>query len=437
MSLGSIELPYVEVSMEHETEPRTKHIGGFVARYLYGRSREGREHGAPGQDFIVCAGSSGRVYFAVCDGVSQSFFGNLAARLLGLNLVKWLKTNDAAEQNPAALKADLAKFLTNLTEVGTLEVREFALSDSLGTMLRDVLERKRQDGSESTFACGALARQQNGATRMLLAWMGNTEIQLFQREDDTQKLYPLQAQWTDGNRWSTRQGPMGDIGLFTGEIDKLARVAVFSDGLQSVGPAFALELNDAQLWQLVTELQEAPSSDDAAWLEIKSDPAVVPIERAILPPLTRVGEPPVAVDGALEPTIGELTIVSEPPESNRRVPAFSIKVLQWTDRMLKVEWDAVQDALDYNVGVDFRARGRPPGMRYTAVSTTDWSEQIPATVTAIRLELSARPASDGVAALRVSLERKAPSALIYWQIAAVTGGASLLIALGVIYILWR
>ncbi|PJF34425.1 MAG: hypothetical protein CUN49_15725, partial [Candidatus Thermofonsia Clade 1 bacterium] len=84
-------MPHViTLNQETDTPARRERIGKVMLTYLYDRSRDSQQAGARGQDFIAFCGNEKRLAFAICDGVSQSFYGDLAARFLGEKLVAWL-----------------------------------------------------------------------------------------------------------------------------------------------------------------------------------------------------------------------------------------------------------------------------------------------------------------------------------------------------------
>lgn len=59
-------------------------------RFAYARSADTRASGDVGQDYLAVREGPQTLVFALCDGVSQSFYGDLAARYLGDALVAWL-----------------------------------------------------------------------------------------------------------------------------------------------------------------------------------------------------------------------------------------------------------------------------------------------------------------------------------------------------------
>ena len=95
--------------------PLTTVIGErFSYRFAFDRSADSIKANEPGQDYIAIIAADDRIAFVLCDGVSQSFYGDLAARILGDQLVTWLWENGTNHiQNQSLLTAYLSQFLTN------------------------------------------------------------------------------------------------------------------------------------------------------------------------------------------------------------------------------------------------------------------------------------------------------------------------------------
>src|SRR3954454_2627255 len=83
-------MPTVTINQDTDTPARREITPIAALTYLYDRSRDSKKNNAPGQDFIAFRCTDSRLIFAVCDGVSQSFYGDLAARFVGERLVNWL-----------------------------------------------------------------------------------------------------------------------------------------------------------------------------------------------------------------------------------------------------------------------------------------------------------------------------------------------------------
>ncbi len=205
---GATQAHKLRVPQDRETDVREIVAGPFRLRYLYARSHDCRKSDDPGQDYIALRYDDRRLVFALCDGVSQSFYGDLAARFLGDALVDWL-WNDLVpdEFRPEPIRQALHSYLMDLTAEATREVRQVPVPSDAPPMLREALEQKRAIGSETMFICGSIEMPgpdlPNG--RIVLAWLGDSELQLW---SDDQDLSPaLDAEWVTARRWSTKVGP--------------------------------------------------------------------------------------------------------------------------------------------------------------------------------------------------------------------------------------
>src|SRR5207249_4736565 len=95
--------------------------------------------------------------FEVCDGVGQSFYGDLASRLLGELLSDWLSSLVVSSTpSVSELRAALAMFLGEATVKATAAVDAMPLPSDTPPILEEVLNDKRKSGSESTFVCGRI-----------------------------------------------------------------------------------------------------------------------------------------------------------------------------------------------------------------------------------------------------------------------------------------
>ena len=88
-----------------------------VIRYLYSRSADSVAQETSGQDYLAFRYDEERVTFALCDGVGQSFMGELAARFLGERLVDWLWKYEGPS-DPVAFGAAVRMFLNHLQSHG-------------------------------------------------------------------------------------------------------------------------------------------------------------------------------------------------------------------------------------------------------------------------------------------------------------------------------
>src|SRR5258708_34459180 len=105
-----------QIPQQHETAPSAVRRERFAYRFAYGRSADSRAHDALGQDYLALCDDGARFAFAVCDGVSQSFLGDVAARIIGDELVRRLWTarlSDDAETLRDMLESALAALTTS------------------------------------------------------------------------------------------------------------------------------------------------------------------------------------------------------------------------------------------------------------------------------------------------------------------------------------
>lgn len=276
----------ITLNQETDTPARREYIGKVALTYLYDRSRDSQQAHGRGQDFIAFYGDEHRLAFAVCDGVSQSFYGDLAARFLGEKLVTWLAElpfPDDAEAFRAALSAQLAAWQPEADAL----VAAQPIRPDLPPLLRDALLRKRENGSESMFLA-ALIDHQAGA--LAACWMGDLRLRLFNVEGEELPL--PEALWETRQRWSSRLGAKnGAPQVLLRSLHGIARLTAHSDGFGSRADMlkrFTLESLDA----LADELVSLPASDDLSLLDIALNSAPEPRATLETPVPQRVqGEP--------------------------------------------------------------------------------------------------------------------------------------------------
>src|SRR5262245_61247445 len=73
----------LRVPIDRELEIEHRSHGPFAWRWTYRRSADSQKSGAVGQDYLTMRYGGSTLTFALCDGVGQSYFGDVAAGLLG------------------------------------------------------------------------------------------------------------------------------------------------------------------------------------------------------------------------------------------------------------------------------------------------------------------------------------------------------------------
>jgi hypothetical protein len=266
----------VQIAQDRELPVQTGRNAGFAWRYAYARSSDSREAGDPGQDYLLFRYDDTRLVFALCDGVSQSFFGEIAAYFLGNKLVRWLWQGLPPGMSATELASAISTLLDNLTSPATEFVRAYPLPKNIPPMLNDVLEGKRALGSETTFICGEIALPADGLPegRALLAWMGDSRLRLWgEAGERTHELGGTFQMW---ERWSTHRGiVMGTphvalMPVQQGGRRALTHLLAYSDGAAGLDPLTHSPSNSA-LRDIISRAGESSVSDDIALLEVWLD----------------------------------------------------------------------------------------------------------------------------------------------------------------------
>lgn len=262
-------MPIVTLNQHADTPARRELLPGVALTYLYDRSRDSKKTNTPGQDFIAYCHAGDRLAFAVCDGVSQSFYGELAARFLGERLVDWLLARDMATLGEEGRFDEMLTLALNeWTDEASALVRVKPINPALPPIVRNALERKRENGSETMFVAGLI----DFAGQILTAcWMGDMRLWLW-GQDGGAITFP-EAAWETRERWSTRLGPKRGSGAGTPRtlqrtLEEVIRVTVHSDGIGNRAGELAT-ISLAQINRIAAELSAAPASDDLSILDIR------------------------------------------------------------------------------------------------------------------------------------------------------------------------
>ncbi|GAA4722632.1 hypothetical protein [Brevibacillus fulvus] len=261
---------YVKVRQDEET-PLQRLKGPFYGRFAYARAAETKALGDKGQDYLTFAQTADSFIFAICDGVSLSFYGDLAARFLGDTLLDWL-SSPVLERivDQQKLRKNLYEHLQKLTVPASHFIRSYNLPPTVTGLLRDVLEEKRERGSESTFICGRvdLPSKKFAEGRIILAWHGDSRLRIW--EGERERTAMLGSTFLTSQRWSTHRGPIGGMpSLFVAGLQPAAisRLLVYTDGLAQLddrtGPP-----DDRELQRLIDAAGQQTYSDDIALLEL-------------------------------------------------------------------------------------------------------------------------------------------------------------------------
>ena len=261
----------LELDQSYETPVTELRRGPFKIRYAYARSRDCQDSNENGQDYLIWRAESYRIVFALCDGVGQSFFGGIAAQILGEVIVDWLWKVDLEDTKamPIQLTQDLHKLLDSQRAIATKLIDEKDITSVDNEIIRDALEtRRKQKGTQSNFVCGLIdpPNQYFREGRVLLFWLGDAKLQIWQGAmNNTARL---NADWNSQEGWSSRFGIAGEIHSFRGSLQDLNCVIAHSDGLDPLRSKLTPSMASGELDNGIKSLRELPSSDDVSFLEI-------------------------------------------------------------------------------------------------------------------------------------------------------------------------
>ena len=253
-----------QVSQAAETPLTTLATPFGSALYLYARSSDSLSAGTIGQDYIAFRYNAHNLTFAVCDGVGQSFMGDLAARLLGDGLNDWLWSLEQRPESARAFSKAVAEALDALASKTARQVADYGLPAGLPPLVVQALEMQRAYGSESMFVAGRLAL---GGDRpwIALCWLGDSPVAAI---DIDGRLVDLGPRGHTSERWNARTGIKGAVHAWVGGAEHVARVAGYTDGLGHDHVP-----TDADLAKLMELWAGNPPADDAALFDVRLAPS--------------------------------------------------------------------------------------------------------------------------------------------------------------------
>jgi hypothetical protein len=242
----------------------------FAIRYLYSRSSESQNANVVGQDTLKFRYSDNKIVFALCDGVGQSFNGQLASQFIGNRLVNWLWDFPETEfLERKVFSTKIQEYLNRLTKDATNIVEEYSIPDNSPKVVKNVLEEMRFLGSETTFVCGCIILPNsyfpNGG--IAISWLGDTEFRLWNKNGE---LINLSIEFISGEHWSTSEGLRKKIPhIWIDDLANIERLAVFSDGLLPIKDIIEQIEDEKIINYNVQAIAKSGESDDLCFLEIK------------------------------------------------------------------------------------------------------------------------------------------------------------------------
>ncbi|RJX39126.1 hypothetical protein D3P09_16675 [Paenibacillus pinisoli] len=255
-----------------ETETASVESGIGRYQYSYSRSAEARENGEAGQDYLTIIEEKEYLAFALCDGISMSYYGDIAASFLGESLLDWLISEDSALMDASRLRESLHGYLIGQAQEADKKLQRHQIPSHIKGILREVLLAKKEMGSSTIYCCGKIEwpSSNNADGRLLLAWQGDTRIRIWENGVEQQGL--LGDSFHTSERWSTKSGPVGGsphihVGSLPCSRSGSGAVLAYSDGLKGLDASSRITKD--KITDIIAHEAADPSSDDMSIIHIQ------------------------------------------------------------------------------------------------------------------------------------------------------------------------
>jgi Protein phosphatase 2C len=261
----------IELDQSLDTLTTTFSRGNFVLRYGYARSKDAFVSNLRGEDYLVVRVEANQLAFALCDGVSSSYFGGLAAQIVGERIINWLWDRNtrsylfSVSSTDDAVSALVNELNAQLPIADRLIRKQNKISKLSNQILRSTYQGiLDKSGSQSNFVCGYVERgyQANNKDCVWLFWLGDARLRIWKNSEE--KTGELNAKWFSEQSWSTKFGVAGKTFAFRSRTTEINRIFAYTDGLSPYEEKLSSKITDSQLDQILGE----EASDDISFLEI-------------------------------------------------------------------------------------------------------------------------------------------------------------------------
>lgn len=239
----------------------------FPFRYGMDRSADSIKANQKGQDYLSVEWGDNRMVAVLCDGVSQSFFGDLSAKFLSERLSDFF-LGLALPDDLGLLDIQIRDFLQNLSSEFAETIETYPLDHVFPEFLRGVLERKRHLGSEAVFEGVLLDRSRALA---LLFWSGDSRIRTWKNGSEITTALFSKSEFLTQERWSSHKGLVGELHYKFLSPDQFDNLIFYSDGLTLADKEANLyAFDNIQVEKLIHQTKALPGSDDTSFFQISA-----------------------------------------------------------------------------------------------------------------------------------------------------------------------
>ena len=245
----------------------------YAFRYANDRAAESQRSNSKGQDYLTIRYDENYLGFVIADGVSQSFFGELASQFIGDHLLShMMEFGERYLDGSLIFQTSLETELNNMAYVATPMINAFQMPASLPGMLVSVLEQKRQMGSQATFTAGFIDINKR---KMALAWMGDERLRIWKDLQEISREVLGDETFQTAERWSTSTGMVGNLHTKIIHDPNITRLVAYSDGLAILDREMQINpVSHENLEALILQTSQMPQSDDVTIFELAWKPHI-------------------------------------------------------------------------------------------------------------------------------------------------------------------
>ena len=167
--------------------------GNLEASLGYRRCFDFDPTDSSGQDYAIVRGDQHYVAGVLADGVSQSYYGNLAAGHLSEHLLQFLWS---CRERPVAVD-EMESVLKRLETEGQKLVELHRSPDHLPAMHREALNRSRENGSQTVFSAFVLHTKSQHLT---VYQVGDVDAVVVQLRNTTVVKADAQGRWSTAGK---------------------------------------------------------------------------------------------------------------------------------------------------------------------------------------------------------------------------------------------
>jgi hypothetical protein len=239
--------------------------------YLFNRSSDSYINNVDGQVYFIFRDGNDKFCFVLCDGVGQSYCGQLAAKFLGEYLFNWLENLDANLLQDPTLVNQLTSNINILCDEAQQMVIKHQLPENMPDLLLMALTEQKSYGSEAVFVAGRIDFQLGKMPPILnLFWLGDTKIHLFDKNGGE---VDIPGSWINSERWSTKFGVKGTeiVNHWCTELWKIKKIVIHSDGLKAsaLNQLYSLLKAPGEMNSAIESLRSLPESDDVSLISFE------------------------------------------------------------------------------------------------------------------------------------------------------------------------